>query len=177
MKQVLHKHHIIPKHAGGTDDPSNIVELTIEQHAEAHRKLYEEYGRQEDYLAWKGLSGQIGMDELIREKASLNSSRPGEKNPFYGKKHTEETKRKISEKKKGQGLGVPKGPFSKETKQRMSVSARARAGVYTFEHKDGRTFTGSTRDLAELVGSHPAEPWKLVNGQYKTHKGWKVLDN
>lgn len=26
---MKHKHHIIPKHAGGTDDASNIVELTV----------------------------------------------------------------------------------------------------------------------------------------------------
>ena len=39
---MKHMHHIIPRHAGGTDDLSNLVELTIEQHAEAHRKLYED---------------------------------------------------------------------------------------------------------------------------------------
>ena len=33
-------HYIVPKHMGGTDDPDNIVELTVEEHAEAHRKLY-----------------------------------------------------------------------------------------------------------------------------------------
>jgi predicted molibdopterin-dependent oxidoreductase YjgC len=32
---MKHKHHIIPKHMGGTDDESNIIELTIEEHAEA----------------------------------------------------------------------------------------------------------------------------------------------
>ena len=42
---ITHKHHIIPKHIGGTDDPSNLIELIIPEHAEAHRKLYEEYGR------------------------------------------------------------------------------------------------------------------------------------
>jgi len=26
---ITHKHHIIPKHIGGTDDPSNLIELTI----------------------------------------------------------------------------------------------------------------------------------------------------
>ena len=36
-----HKHHIIPRHAGGSNDPDNSVYLTVEEHAEAHKKLYE----------------------------------------------------------------------------------------------------------------------------------------
>jgi len=52
---------------GGSDDPSNLIDLTVEEHAEAHKKLYQEYGNQEDWLAWKGLSGQIGKEEYIRE--------------------------------------------------------------------------------------------------------------
>lgn len=44
---MTHKHHIIPRHMGGTDDPSNLVELTVEKHAEAHRQLYEQYGKLE----------------------------------------------------------------------------------------------------------------------------------
>jgi len=67
---VKHKHHIIPRHAGGTDDPSNLVELTVEEHAEAHRVLYEKYGRWQDELAWKGLSGMIGKEEIIRRTVS-----------------------------------------------------------------------------------------------------------
>jgi hypothetical protein len=63
---MLHKHHIIPRHAGGTDDPSNLVELTVEEHAEAHKKLYEQYGRWQDKLAWKCLSGHIGREEAIK---------------------------------------------------------------------------------------------------------------
>jgi hypothetical protein len=47
-----HKHHIIPKHAGGSNDLSNLVELTIQEHAEAHRVLYEKYGRTQDKVAW-----------------------------------------------------------------------------------------------------------------------------
>jgi hypothetical protein len=33
VKTIYHKHHIIPKHMGGTDDLSNIAKLTIEEHA------------------------------------------------------------------------------------------------------------------------------------------------
>ena len=64
----MHKHHVLPKHMGGTDDSSNIVELTVEEHAEAHRKLYEQHGRWEDNLAYKALSGQIDKEEIILER-------------------------------------------------------------------------------------------------------------
>lgn len=62
----LHKHHIIPKHMGGTDDPSNLVELTVEEHAQAHKKLWEEDGQEWDRIAWLALSGQINMSEAKR---------------------------------------------------------------------------------------------------------------
>ena len=68
---IYHKHHIIPKHAGGTDDPSNIVVLTVEEHAQAHLELYSKYGRQEDKLAWLGLSQMISKQNIIQELASL----------------------------------------------------------------------------------------------------------
>ena len=55
---------------GGTDDPSNLVELTIEEHAEAHRILFEEFGHWQDYLAWQGLSKMIPREELIKRVQS-----------------------------------------------------------------------------------------------------------
>lgn len=60
---IYHIHHIIPRHAGGTSDPNNLVKLTIEEHAEAHRVLYETHGRWQDFYAWQGLSGQISMSD------------------------------------------------------------------------------------------------------------------
>ena len=71
MSIYTHKHHIIPRHMGGTDDPSNLVVLSIEDHAQAHLDLYEKYGRWQDELAWKGLSGQINRQEIIRLAQSL----------------------------------------------------------------------------------------------------------
>ena len=109
---IYHKHHIIPKHAGGTDDPSNLILLTIEEHAEAHRKLYEEHGRWQDRCAWLFLSKQISIGEAIKMVQSLSNKgerndmygKTGPLNPIYGKrgklspnfgkKHTEETKKK-----------------------------------------------------------------------------------
>lgn len=105
---IKHKHHIIPRHAGGTDHPSNLIELTIEEHAEAHRILYEKHGRDEDKWAWLGLSGQIGKDEILKQIAM---SRKGKKKPEgHGEKvsafrktfkYSEESKLKMSLAKKG----------------------------------------------------------------------------
>lgn len=79
---MLHKHHIKPwhswnncsekcpgfgskhkKHSCGFSDSSNIKMITIQQHAEEHRKLYEEHGLWEDKIAWHMLSGQISVTE------------------------------------------------------------------------------------------------------------------
>lgn len=62
---MKHLHHIVPRYLGGTDEPDNLVELTVEEHAEAHRQLYEKHGRWEDYLAWQGLSGLMTREQLV----------------------------------------------------------------------------------------------------------------
>ena len=68
---MKHLHHIIPKYMGGTDDPSNLVELTVEEHAEAHRLLYEQHGNWQDKIAWQALSGRIGQEEILRMKQGM----------------------------------------------------------------------------------------------------------
>jgi hypothetical protein len=49
---------------GGTDSPDNLVKLTIEEHAEAHRILYEKYGNEYDRIAWLGLSKAIDSKDI-----------------------------------------------------------------------------------------------------------------
>ena len=65
---IYHNHHIIPRHAGGSNDPSNLVRLTVEEHAEAHKVLYEQHGRWQDKLAYLSLLKLIGSEEIIRIK-------------------------------------------------------------------------------------------------------------
>lgn len=99
---------------GGTDSPDNLIKLTIEEHAEAHRVLYEKYGNKFDNIAYLALSKQIGHEEAnymkllgpknwseagLENLRKLASKRTGEKNPFYGKSHTEKTLAKLREKR------------------------------------------------------------------------------
>jgi hypothetical protein len=89
--KLTHTHHIVPRHMGGTDEPSNLIELTIAEHAEAHRKLWEEHGKKEDRIAWLSLSSIIGSEEIHLERSSIG----GLKNA--NKPKTEEHKKNISE--------------------------------------------------------------------------------
>jgi hypothetical protein len=115
-----HKHHLIPRHADGTDDPSNIIKVNTALHAFLHKQLYEEHGRWQDKIAYECLSGHIGNDEAIRQAISntqkgrkkppsviqsiieSNKRRTGEKHPLYGKKRSPETIKKMSEGHLGQ---------------------------------------------------------------------------
>lgn len=107
---LTHKHHIIPKHAGGTDDPENIIELTVEEHAEAHRILFEKYDRWQDYIAWKALSGLIDKEEIRREMSRLY---------WLNNKHTPETIAKIKEARAKQII-------TDETRKKMSEAHKGR---------------------------------------------------
>lgn len=126
---IKHKHHIIPRHMGGTDDPSNLVELTIQEHAEAHRLLFEKYGCWQDEVAWKALSGQIPNAEINRmisiiKNTGKNNHMFGKKKELhhnYGKKHTDETKIKIKNARAKQKIN-----HSEETKQKISEGNKGR---------------------------------------------------
>jgi hypothetical protein len=80
---VKHKHHIVPKHMGGSNDPSNLIELTVIEHANAHRKLYEQHGLLQDKLAWQGLLSLVSTAEIVH--ALQTEGMKGDKNPMYGK--------------------------------------------------------------------------------------------
>lgn len=67
----------------------------------------------------QGDGGDTSMSPAYKDYIK-NRDMSGEKNSFYGKKHTEETKRKISEARKGKGTG----PKSAETRKKMSENNR-----------------------------------------------------
>lgn len=87
MSIYTHKHHIIPEHMGGTNNPENLVEVTVEKHAELHKQLWEDLGHWQDYVAWQALSGTIGKEDIIRLI---------QRNTHLGEKRTDESKRKMS---------------------------------------------------------------------------------
>ena len=68
---MKHQHHIKPKHRGGTNEKSNLVELSITQHAMWHFAEWQFHGLIEDYLAWRGLAGVAIKEEIVVELMRL----------------------------------------------------------------------------------------------------------
>ena len=97
---MKHRHHILPKHRGGSDDPSNLVSLTVEQHAKAHWVEFMLEGHTNDLIAYMALSNLIDKSEIHAEimkspeyRAKLRRAQKGHK----GTPHTEEHKKWIGE--------------------------------------------------------------------------------
>ena len=123
---------------GGTDDPSNLMEVSVEEHSELHLTLYLNHGCWEDWLAYRGLAGIIGREEIVREQQSRAGIKgnTGRKRPDLaaynkgeGRKHTgggwnkgiprtEEEKKLMSERRKGKG-GVKGKVISEEHREKI----------------------------------------------------------
>jgi hypothetical protein len=137
MAIFWHKHHIIPKHAGGTNDKSNLIKVNVALHALLHKILWEENGCLEDKIAWLTLSGQITKAEatmmILKQPKSVEAckkmsvSQKGKPGKFTGKKHTEETKEKMRLKKVGK-RAWNKG-LTKETSSGLQSISKKLSGI------------------------------------------------
>lgn len=72
----MHKHHIIPTYRGGLNDSSNLVSVSVTQHAMFHFCNWQLWGDKRDWLAWKGLTGEISKEKIVK-KLRLEGARKG----------------------------------------------------------------------------------------------------
>lgn len=143
IKKSTHKHHIIPKHMGGTDDPNNLIELTAEEHAEAHRILYEKYGKWQDRIAWQSLSGLIGKEDIQAEKARAS---------ILSRNRSAEEWKKGWQTRRKNGKDRP----SEETKKKQSLAMKGKKKVpFSVKHKEN--IAKATKKMHEegRLGTYP----------------------
>ena len=180
MSNVTHMHHIIPKHAGGTDDPDNLIELSVEEHALAHKALYEQYGRWQDKVAWLSLSGIMQDEERIYEIArnankgnptgythckeareEIRQSKLGEKNPMYGKPAAN---RGIER----PGIGGRRTGTTWSQAERDTRMARMQTPGY-FDYTQTPEFSKAVSDAKRgCKGSAKGKTW-FTNGEIETY--------
>jgi len=151
---------------GGTDDPSNLIELTVEEHAEAHRILFEKYGRKEDELAWKGLAGIIGKEELLHElfvMSGKKSKPPANHKPNLGRKWSDEVKMNMSKATKG----------IKKTATHKQKISESNSRIWLITKPDGSSF--QIKNLEKYCKENNLQSAKMslvASGIRNHHKGY-----
>ena len=145
------RHHIIPKCMGGTNDKNNLIDLYAKEHFIAHKLLAEENYTNNKIVSayWQmatknTISGKIFLtpeeyeearlffinnvasksksDETRQKLSELAKLRTGNKNPMFGRHHTEESKRKMSE----NSIGKSTGKRSEETCKNIGDALRGK---------------------------------------------------
>lgn len=82
---IKDRHHIIPVHEGGQYMPNNLVKIGRTCHAMFHFCNWHRTGNRKDYVAWKGLAGQISKQEMIKILSSEGGNKSvKEKSGIHG---------------------------------------------------------------------------------------------
>lgn len=142
---IYDSHHIVPKCMGGSNNASNKVLLTPREHFIAHLLLSKSVESQyvkKMYCALVRFMGKNSDRSRIKINSKIYQSiiennrlhSMGKNNSFYGKTHTEETKKLISIKNKEYNL-LNKNSFygkkhTEETKKILSIKKSNPIKVY-----------------------------------------------
>jgi len=179
MKQkTKHKHHKVPKHMGGTDNPSNLIRLTVKEHAKSHKKLYEKYGKEEDKIAWLGLLGEISNKEAVlfgRKLGRKNANKKGaqekameklkwlrQNDPEWSESHSKNLSKSIQKFYINGGKGSFKGKtHTIETKKKMSQS-----------HKDKHIGRKNSQYGTMWIYNLELKTNKKINSNEDIPEGW-----
>lgn len=148
------EHHITPLSEGGLDTKDNKVNLTAREHYIAHlllAKIYDDFkmysaitymqtGRHKDrqFKYNNRLYGKIREEFGKKSSEMMKGIFVGEKNPMYGKHHSDKTKQKISEAKKNP---------SEETRRKMRRPKTEIEKQHMRESKPKKSVVQYTMDL------------------------------
>jgi len=156
---ILHKHHIIPRSMGGDNSKNNLVKLSVDDHIQAHylfSKCFEENSYEWNVnlksiriLKNKSLRMKDEMKHLIQK------SYIGENNPFYGKSHSEDTKKRLSAKSSEQWKDKSYEDAYKENAELEKEKRRLGVKKYWNEISDEEKEKRVKKMSASLKGKTP----------------------
>lgn len=122
----IEKHHIIPKSLGGSDSKDNLVNLTAREHFLCHLLLIKctsGYDKKLMLFALGKFVQNAPGQYRILTSWEYSKARESISNARTGRQHSEETKKKMSENRKGKipwNKGKSVGPCTEEKKMLLS---------------------------------------------------------
>ena len=172
---MKHKHHIIKCVNGKRIRTDETIDIDIKEHARRHKINYDKWGFREDYLAWKGLTGQWPKEKIIQEIYKMN----GKRNAHH--MHTKQAIEKMRKTKQG----------SKLTKEHRATIAKSMIGrVVSKAHRqktaDSKskeyviTYQGKTFEIKNLLDFcrkkklDQGNMTKVAQKKINSHKGYMV---
>ena len=163
MKLPKDKHHLTPKHRGGTD-ADGLVEVTKTQHAMFHFCEYQLWGHWEDKVAWKALAGQMNQEEISEEVKKQQYKKISEANKGVPKSE---------EHKKATGRANKVAYQNEELRKRCSETATKLRGKSIICNQTGVVYS-SLAEAARCCNIHRGSIQRsLRNGTYCRKKGSK----
>jgi hypothetical protein len=184
------KHHIVPKCLGGTDDISNLVDLTAREHFIIHLLLCKIYPKNRKLSNAVWMMANVKREyqdryipssrlyEIARLEYSKNSS--GEGNPMFGKNHSNETKQKQRESKidayKKEGNPFYGKKHSKETiekikekraLQKTSNETKEKMSISKKGKTSGRKGKVNSEEHNKKASESLKERWRLKKQSYE----------
>ncbi len=171
-----HKHHIHYRSQGGSDDPSNLVEVDFIEHARLHALDFIGGGPMFDFRqeGWPYLEAELQeavklelsernqvdnpilRDGAIEKMITSRRSYEGNQNPFHGKTHRPEAKKKIK-------------------RARNEVNPSRRALPLILIHPDGtEEWFSSAKEACEKHNLSKGNLCGVVNGKIPHTKGFKA---
>lgn len=191
----LHRHHIIPKHSGGTDDESNFTYLTPREHVIAHYLLWRIYKNPNDLRSMQMLGAELTIEQRRAIGKYCHENKIGFFNSKYSHKRAEWSRKAIITQKENQlGIHDPanykkhaslggkasikskNNPWSywaspEGRKERASMGAKSHKGKKCMYRPGDKTFKRvSPKDIDEYLSKG-----YIFGSPYSPRKGYRKI--
>lgn len=164
------EHHILPKSLGGEDIKENIVSLTAKEHFIVYHLLTKMVLPVYQSKMWNAFflmhihstnkryynarTYSIAKQKMADSKRLLK----GNKNPYYGKKHSKQSRELMSK------------SWNRDLPRNIDKN------IYKFKHDIYGFEECSQKELYTKYNLNNKGVSSLITGRSKTYKGWKLID-
>lgn len=177
---VLHDHHIVPRSHGGSNAKTNLVCLSVEDHITAHLLFAKCFDvGTSDYIH------NLRSARLLRKKSVVYSedlqkliseTYTGDKNPFFGKSHSTESKKAISEAVRNARSGVGYSDLYSDPEMEKEKRRKGVTNSWS-EMSDCEKSIRSQNIKNSLLKTSKEDRVRRASHAALKHKPWIIIEN